>query len=486
MIHGLGQGRPRKTASALLLVVCLGGCGEDTGNDLQAPPEISTVTVSAPTTSLQVGQSLQLVASARDPADAPIDGVAFQWATSDPAVASVSQSGLLTALAPGQTEVRAAVGSVAGSTVITVVPQSTGPPENPGSVSLQLVASGLDFPLYLTSPPGDDRLFIVEKGGAVRILKGGALVPTPFLDLSNKVSNEREQGLLGMAFPSDYPATGRFVIHYTDRAGDTRVSTYLTSADPDRADPATESVVLTVEQPGASHNGGQILFGPDGHLYIGLGDGGSREGNDRGRGQSLADLLGSILRINISSGAPYSIPPDNPFVGRGDARPEIWSFGLRNPWRFTFDRSTGDLFIADVGEKRWEEINVSPASEGAGRGLNYGWSRMEGTECMNAANCDRTNLTLPLVQYSHDEGCSVTGGVVYRGTLVPVLQGHYLYADFCEGWVRSFRLEAGQAVEGREWPSLRPGRQVTSFGEDSQGEIYLMTEDGNVFKIVGA
>lgn len=470
---------------ALAVVVLLSGCGDDGGSDLQEPPQVSTVSVSAPAQAVQVGQSLQFVATASDAAGAPIEGVAFQWATSDPAIASVSQTGLLVALAPGQVEVRAAAGTVTGSTLITVVPEPTEPPESPGSVRLQLIASGLDFPLYLTSPPGDDRLFIVEKGGAVRIVKNGVVLDTPFLNLTGRVSGEREQGLLGLAFPPNYTETGRFVAHYTDLAGDTRVSTFLISADPDRADLTAESVILAVDQPGASHNGGQILFGPDGYLYIGLGDGGSRDGNDRGRAQSLADLLGSILRIDIASGSPYSVPPDNPFVGIDGARPEIWSYGLRNPWRFTFDRSTGDLLIADVGEKRWEEINVSTAAQGAGRGLNYGWSQMEGTECMKEVNCDRTNLMLPLVQYHHDEGCSITGGLVYRGNRIPGLRGHYFYADFCEGWVRSFRWEGGAAIESREWPSLRPGRQVTSFGEDSEGELYLMTEDGNVFKIVG-
>jgi hypothetical protein len=382
-------------------------------------------------------------------------------------------------VAPGEVEIRATTGGITGTTVVTVRAR----PADGSGAALQQIASGLEFPLYLTAPPGDGRLFIVEKGGAIRIIKNGSLLETAFLDLSGKVSTGPEQGLLGLAFPPDYATTKRFVVHYTDPEGDTRVSTFLTTADPDRADPGSESVVLTAEQPGGSHNGGQILFGPDGFLYIGLGDGGSRDGNDRGRAQSLNDLLGSILRIDIASGAPYSIPGDNPFVGTEGVRPEVWSYGLRNPWRFSFDRSTGDLYIADVGEKHWEEVNVSVAAE-AGRGLNYGWSLMEGTDCMNAATCDRTGLTLPLVQYDHEDGCSITGGYVYRGSEIPALQGHYLYADFCQGWVRSFRLEGGAAVESREWPTLRPGRQVTSFGEDSGGELYLVTAEGTVFKIV--
>jgi glucose/arabinose dehydrogenase len=466
---------------AFFLVVFMSGCGDDGGNDLQQPPEVSVVSVSGPAQAVRVGESIQLVASASDAAGASIEGITFEWTSAEVQVATVSQTGLVTGVMPGQVEIRAVAGGVIGSTVVTVVAAT---PDAPGLLTLQQIASGLDFPLYLTAPPGDARLFIVEKGGAIRIIKDGLVLETPFLDLSAKVSTGPEQGLLGLAFPADYATTGRFVVHYTDPAGDTRVSTFRTSADPDQADPGSESVILTADQPGGSHNGGQILFGPDGLLYIGLGDGGSREGNDRGRAQSLGDLLGAILRIDIAAGAPYSIPPDNPFTGIDGARPEIWNYGFRNPWRFSFDRGTGDVYIADVGEKRWEEVNVSTAAEGAGRGLNYGWSRMEGTDCMNASTCDTAGITLPLVQYDHDAGCSITGGYVYRGDQIPSLQGHYFYADFCEGWVRSFRLQDGAAVEAREWPPLRPGRQVTSFGEDSRGELYLLTGEGSVFKIV--
>ncbi len=475
----LSTAMPRRVLIAF--GVGLLGCGDDSGGDLQGPPQVSAVSVSSPAASVQVGQSLLLTANATDVAGTPIQGLTFEWTSSDPAIATVSQDGLVTGVAPGQVEVRATAGGVTGSTVVVVTPAA-----NPGSVALQQIATGLEFPLYLTAPPDDDRLFIVEKGGTVRIVQNGVLLETPFLDLKGQVSNGAEQGLLGLAFPSDYATSGRFVVHYTDVNWDTRVSTFRISADPNRADPGSESVLLTQEQPSAFHNGGQILFGPDGFLYIGLGDGGSREGNDRGRAQSLDDLLGSILRIDPRSGVPYSVPPDNPFVGRAGARPEIWSYGLRNPWRFSFDRSTGDLYIADVGERRWEEINVSGAAAAAGRGANYGWSRMEGTDCVNSAGCDQSGLTGPLVQYDHDDGCSITGGYVYRGSQIPSLQGHYLYSDFCEGWVRSFRVEGGTALDQREWPALRPGRRVTSFGEDSDGELYVLTQEGGVFKIVPA
>ena len=360
--------------------------------------------------------------------------------------------------------------------------ETPAPPAGTVPVALEEVAAGLAFPLYLTAPPDDPRLFVVEKGGAIRLIKDGTLLEAAFLDLAGQVSTGSEQGLLGLAFPPDYATSGRFVVHYTDAAGDTRVSTFLASADPDRADPASESVVLTVPQPFANHNGGQIAFGPDGYLYLGLGDGGS-SGDPGGRGQSLTDLLGSILRIDLA-GSPYAVPADNPFVGVAGASAEVWSYGLRNPWRFSFDRATGDLWIADVGQSQWEEVDHAPAAEGAGRGLNFGWRRMEGRHCAEGDSCDQTGLTLPVLEYDHGSGCSVSGGYVYRGAAIPALQGHYFYADFCQGWVRSLRREGGAVTEEADWPSLRPGGSIPSFGEDSAGELYVVVSDGRVLKIV--
>ncbi len=352
-------------------------------------------------------------------------------------------------------------------------------PEGPEPVALQEVASGLAFPLYLTSPAGDSRLFVVEKGGTIRIVKDGALLPAPFLDLTGQVSTGSEQGLLGLAFHPQYSANGRLIVHYTDLAGDTRVSQFRVSDDPDLADPASETLVLGADQPFPNHNGGQVLFGPDGFLYIMLGDGGSA-GDPGGRGQSLADLLGSMLRVDPIETGGYAVPPDNPFVGVDGARPEIWNYGLRNPWRADFDPATGDLYVADVGQGRWEEVSVSP---GGGRGLNYGWDLMEGPECV-ADGCDQAGLEPPAVWYSHSEGCSITGGFVYRGAAIPALRGHYFYSDFCAGWVRSFRLEGGEAVDQYEWPTLAPGGSVPSFGRDAQGELYLLSAAGVVYRIV--
>jgi glucose/arabinose dehydrogenase len=356
------------------------------------------------------------------------------------------------------------------------LPQGTG-------ARLAEIVSGLDFPLYLSAPPGDlNRLFIVEKGGVIRIVKNGALLPSPFLDIGTLVSTGSEQGLLGLAFDPGYVSTGRFIVHYTDAAGDTRLSSFQVSGDPDVADPGSEAVILTADQPYDNHNGGQVSFGPDGFLYLGLGDGGSA-GDPEGRGQDLSDLLGSILRIDVSAGAAYTIPPDNPFVGVAGARPEVWSYGLRNPWRFSFDRATGDLYIADVGQGNYEEVDISLAAGGAGKGVNYGWDRMEGAHCFSSA-CSPSGLALPALEYDHGEGCSITGGYVYRGSAVPALQGQYFFSDWCRGWVRSFRFSGGSATELTEWPSLRTGGTIVSFGEDAAGELYVVESGGRISKIV--
>lgn len=357
------------------------------------------------------------------------------------------------------------------------------------SLSLKTMATGLDFPLYLTTAPGDNsRLFIVEKGGLIRIIKNGALLGTPFLDIRNLVSTGSEQGLLGLAFDPSYAANGRFYVSYTDTVGDSRIIRYLVSGNPDVAQAAPDRVLLTIDQPFANHNGGDIVFGPDGYLYIGMGDGGS--GNDpQGNGQDLSDLLGSLLRIDVRPQGDYAVPGNNPFISQPAARSELWDFGLRNPWRFSFDRETGDLYIADVGQNAREEINVAPAAQGRGKGLNYGWNIMEGTLCTPGVNpdCNKTGLTLPVLDYDHSSGnCSVTGGYVYRGSAIPEIRGTYFYADYCAGWVKSFVYRNGAATDLKDWESLRPGGNITSFGEDGQGELYILTSQGGVYRIIAA
>lgn len=361
---------------------------------------------------------------------------------------------------------------------------NSGSPDGPPGPRLITVATGLSFPVDLTAPPGDNsRIFVVEKAGTIRIIRNGNVLSTPFLDVSAQVSRGQEQGLLGLAFDPDYAANGRFVVNFTDGNGTTRIVAFRVSSDPDRADPASADTILSVTQPYSNHNGGGLQFGPDGYLYIGLGDGGSA-GDPADNGQNRTVLLGKMLRIDLNGGSPYAIPPDNPFADSAGLRPEIWNYGLRNPWRFSFDRATGDLYIADVGQDAREEVDFAGA--GTGSGANYGWSIMEGTACFGGPTCNQSGLTLPVLDYGHGEGCSITGGYVYRGSAAPDLVGRYFYADYCSGWVRSLTMAGGQATDLRDWPELDPGGAITSFGEDAAGEMYILVSSGTVYRVAGA
>lgn len=352
-------------------------------------------------------------------------------------------------------------------------------PAGRAAVRLQQVAEGLDSPVYLTAPPGDSRLFVVEQPGRIRIIQNGGLLPTPFLDITDRVRSGGERGLLSVAFHPQYRSNGYLYVNYTDRSGDTRIERYRVGSDRNRADPASAMRLLSVEQPYANHNGGLLKFGPDGMLYIGMGDGGSG-GDPQNHGQRLDTLLGAMLRIDVDRGTPYGIPADNPFAGRADARGEIWAYGLRNPWRFSFDRATGELFIADVGQNAWEEVHVTRAGEA---GVNYGWKTLEGSHCFRTDSCERAGLALPVLEYPHSDGCSITGGYVYRGRALPDLVGHYFYADYCRGWIRSFRHANGRATEERRW-ELGDAGSIASFGEDAAGELYVIDKGGKVFKLV--
>jgi glucose/arabinose dehydrogenase len=356
---------------------------------------------------------------------------------------------------------------------------TSGPPID--EVELIVVANGLNLPVHLTAPAGDARLFVVEKVGRVRIVASGQLLDDPFLDVSSLVSNGGEQGLLSMAFHPDYSTNGYFYIYYTDSNGDTRVVRYSVSAgNANVADPTSGKVIFALSQPYGNHNGGLITFGHDGMLYIGLGDGGSG-GDPDGHGQNLGTALGSLLRIDVDGGDPYGIPADNPFVGDAAALDEIWAYGLRNPWRYSFDAEQGAIYIADVGQNDWEEINVESDMVG---GVNYGWNVMEGTSCFNAASCDQSGLHIPVLEYATgSEGCAVVGGFVYRGDAINGLAGTYFYSDNCSGWIRSFDLEFGQAARLLQWELGSVGN-VLSFGEDGEGELYILSANGSVYKLV--
>lgn len=357
-------------------------------------------------------------------------------------------------------------------------------PESPADgaviLALEQVVTGLSSPVHLASPPDDARLFVVEQGGRVRVVRDGVLLPEPFLDIRSKVLSGGERGLLSVAFHPQYAANGRFYVNYTDVDGDTRVERYLVSADPDRADGGSATLVLAVAQPFSNHNGGLVTFGPDGMLYVGMGDGGSG-GDPQGHGQNRRTLLGALLRLDVDGGEPYAVPPDNPYAGHAEFRGEIWAFGLRNPWRFAFDQASGMLYLGDVGQNRWEEINAVRSDAPA---VNYGWNIMEGQACFGATTCDQTGLTPPVVVYATSgSSCSVVGGFVYRGRAVPELTGHYFYSDYCGGFLRSFRLDGNTVRDHVAWPIGDVG-PVSSLGVDAAGELYVVAHRGTVYRVV--
>jgi hypothetical protein len=347
-------------------------------------------------------------------------------------------------------------------------------------IALQRVASDLESPVFVTSPPGDDRLFIVEQGGRIKILEDGLVLPQPFLTVGGVVAGG-ERGLLGLAFHPDFADNGRFFVNYTasggGAGGHTVIAEYHATPGANVADPTQQAVIFTVDQPATNHNGGMLTFGPDGYLYAGLGDGGG--GNDQyGNAQNPMTPLGALLRLDVDRPFPH-IAPGNPYNGtNGDLR--VWAIGLRNPWRFSFDRATGDLYIGDVGQDAWEEIDVVTDDPG---GRNYGWPIMEGRHCRGGGVCDMAGLVLPLVEYPNPvEGISVTGGYVYRGQAMPALRGTYFYGDFGSGFIRSFRLVGTTPTDQREWVPSVGG--LSSFGEDADGELYVMSLGGSIYKIV--
>lgn len=375
-------------------------------------------------------------------------------------------------------------GSGSGS---SAAPGATGA-STPFGLTLQPVVSGLNFPVFLSAPPGDPRQFVVERGGRIRIIANGALLPAPFLDISASTTTDGERGLLSLAFAPNYASTGYFFIYHTDLSGNIVIERVRVSAtNPNLADPLSRLTILTIAHPGFSnHNGGLLSFGSDGFLYLGVGDGGSG-GDPPGNAQNTNVLLGKLLRIDVSQASaaqPYTIPADNPFAGQSGKRGEIWAYGLRNPWRYAFDSVQQRLYIADVGQAQREEVDAVSAQQG---GINYGWNSMEGRQCYNASSCQQTGLTLPVLDYGHGAsagtGCSIVGGYVYRGTALPELAGRYLYSDYCGGWLKSFLDTQGTVSEATDW-GITPLSSVTSFGQDGQNELYIMSANGGLYRIV--
>ncbi|MCB9283801.1 MAG: PQQ-dependent sugar dehydrogenase [Lewinellaceae bacterium] len=357
-------------------------------------------------------------------------------------------------------------------------------------LSLESIATGLYKPLAITHA-NDARLFITQQNGLIRILdENGELLPTPFLNIQDRVNTSgNERGLLGLAFHPDYGDNGYFFVNYTGSGGNTRVSRFsVDPVDPNQADPNSEVILLTINQPFSNHNGGGLAFGPDGYLYIGMGDGGSAN-DPQNNGQTLTTLLGKMLRIDVDNqdtGLAYAIPPDNPFAGPNDGiRDEIWAIGMRNPWRFSFDRLTGDLWIGDVGQGEWEEIDFQAA--GSPGGNNYGWHCYEGNHSFNTTACaPMENYIFPVFDYSHaaSGGCSVTGGVVYRGCRYPNLYGQYVFADYCNGKFWSIEPDGANGWTVHSLSQFS-GLQYTSFGEDYQGELYVTGHaQGRIYRVV--
>jgi glucose/arabinose dehydrogenase len=365
----------------------------------------------------------------------------------------------------GMTSVLLACSHSAGAPRAPAAPVAGASAANP--IRLQQVVGGLNQPLYVTMPPGDTtRLFIVEKGGRIRLVTGGRLLPAPFLDISAQVSTGGEQGLLSMAFDPNYATNGRFFVSYTDTAGDSRVAAYhRLSGHPNRANPFTKRIIFKAAQPFSNHNGGQLQFGPGGMLFLGLGDGGS-EGDPNNNGQRRIGWLSKLIRINVNLPTP---------------RAQIYAYGLRNPWRFSFDRLTGALWIGDVGQGSWEEIDHLPPATPAG--TNFGWSYYEGTHVFKTQPIDRSRLVFPVAQYPHNPGgnCSVTGGYVYRASNIPSLYGWYVYADFCSGRVWKIHGPSGtpslMAISGRV-------HSISSFGEGAGGGLFLVSLNGTVYRFL--
>jgi len=374
------------------------------------------------------------------------------------------------------------------------------------NLSSKLIADGFNKPLFVTSLPEDANiLYVVEQGGRIKIIKNGHVLDEDFLNIDKQVVNPNrpgdERGLLGFAFHPDHSKNGKFYVNYMNNDGFTVVSEFTVQSK-EKSDPSSERILFDLEQPYRNHNGGHMEFGPDGYLYISIGDGG-KAGDPLNAGQDLNTILGKVIRIDVNI-HPYGIPKSNPYYGQKDKRGEIWAWGLRNVWRFSFDRKTGDIYYGDVGQNKWEEVNFEPADSPGG--VNYGWRLMEASHCYNPDNnCPEEGLTMPIIEYPNDanymvvlgggsqadaEGCSVTGGYVYRGKQIKGLQGYYMFGDYCSGNIWTFKVVNGKAVnfENRtEEINLANGEfttYISSFGEDANGEFYIVEYNGGIYQLI--
>jgi glucose/arabinose dehydrogenase len=370
------------------------------------------------------------------------------------------------------------------TTITPATTSSTTVPDGELSgLGVELLAAGLSTPVQAVAIPGDERIFIVEQTGTIRIFDGTTVLAEPYLDITRFIEDEGlEQGLLSLAFHPGFDDNGRAFVSFTNRDGDTRIMEYRQDpADPNRLDPNTGRRVLAIEQPHQYHNGGTIKFGPDGYMWIGIGDGGGI-GDPFRNGQNPDNLLGGLLRIDVDNAGettPYAIPEDNPFVAGGGA-PEVWAYGLRNPW--TFDFADDHIVVGEVGQERWEEIIVIDLNDSGG---NYGWSTVEGPDCFLDENCDPTPFEEATLLVEHERTCALVGGPVYEGSAIPELRGQYFYGDYCVGWVRSAPLDDGQFGEITEWSrDFGELGQITALSEDTNGEILLLTATGEMYRIV--
>lgn len=469
------------TAALLLLLAACGGGGGSPGTPGPVtPPPASTV------------GSLAINVSGL-PA-----GVNAAYRVTGPGnyLQDLTQTRTLGELAPGSYNIAAAA-VTADSTTYQPTPASQSAVVTAGATTSAAVVyanaalvldvtevASLDNPTFLTAPPGDARLFVTERAGLVRIVEDGAPRDQPWLDIRERIATAGEGGLLSLAFDPRFGANGYFYVYYTDPQRNIVVERFSAGATPNAANPTSGLVILRIPHPTyLNHFGGQLAFGPDGYLYLGTGDGGGA-GDPQGNARNLGSLLGKLLRIDVAGATtarPYTIPENNPYRDIVGRRPEIWASGLRNPWRFSFDGS--QLYLSDVGQDRREEVNIAGAGQA---GLDYGWNVLEGTLCYNAATCERSSITLPAFEYDHGtdnaNGCSITGGFVYRGRALPELAGHYFYSDFCGGYLKSFVASGTGILDGRDW-HLRDIGRVVSFGQDAAGELYLIAADGAIYKI---